>query len=207
MAIEKPTPPPVVRFPNDFSPDRHALQTLIDGDAILKPLYNEGVFKLELDSEVIELASPILKAHSNWYTVAQGEKLVVHFPRSLLEVNCDEPVRNTLYLQMLRDTPVVYGDEKRTKQAHLFTYQVYADCLAPSDRFGTDHVMADLSGIVALHGGLYQRGVLNNLFFTTSYLRDYHYQKQKNNAFYHIQAVNLPFPNLEFFYLPEGEKR
>jgi uncharacterized protein len=153
---------------------------------------------------VVELGSPILKPHSTWYTLAQGEKLAVHFPRSLLSVACDEPVRNTLYLQMLRDTPVVYGDEKRTKQAHLFTYQVYADCLEPSARFGADYVMADLGGIVSLHKTLYQRGVLNNLFFTTSYLREYHYQKQKNNAFYHIQAVNLPFPNLEFFYLPEA---
>lgn len=201
MAFEKPPAAPVVRLPNDFSPDRHALQTLVDGDAILKALYSDKAFTLEMGDEVIELASPILKSHANWYTLAQGEKLVVHFPRSLLEVGCDEPVRNTLYLQMLRDTPVVYGDEKRTKQAHLFTYQVYADCLAPSDRLGADHVMVDLAGIVALHAGLYQRGVLNNLFFTTSYLRDYHYQKQKNNAFYHIQAVNLPFPNFEFFYL------
>jgi len=34
---------------------------------------------------------------------------------------------------------------------------------------------------------------------------DYHYRKQKENAFYHIQAINLPFQNLEFFYLePPG---
>ena len=204
MSFEKTPGAPVVRFPNDFSPDRHALQTLIEGDPVLKALYDEKAFVLELDEEVIELASPILKAHSTWHTVARGDKLVVHFPRKLLEVACDEPVRNTLYLQMLRDTPVVYGDEKRTKQAHLFTYQVYADCLAPSDRFGEGFVMADISGIVSLHAGLYQRGVLNNLFFTTSYLRDYHYQKQKNNAFYHIQAVNLPFQNFEFFHLPES---
>ena len=43
----------------------------------------------------------------------------------------------------------------------------------------------------------------NNLFFTTSYLRDYHYLKQKNNAYYHIQAINLPFQNIEFYYIKE----
>ncbi len=61
--------------------------------------------------------------------------------------------------------------------------------------------MFDLSGVINLHKDLYKRNVLNNLFFTTLFLRDYHYQKQKNNAFYHIQAINLPFPNIEFFYL------
>ena len=41
----------------------------------------------------------------------------------------------------------------------------------------------------------------NNIFFTTSSLRDYHYLKQKNNAYYHISAINLPFQNIEFYYI------
>ena len=31
---------------------------------------------------------------------------------------------------------------------------------------------------------------------------EYHYGKQKANAFYHVQTANLPFQNLEFHYLP-----
>ena len=202
------TPPaePTVRFPSDFSPDRHALQHLIAADAILRDLYSDQAFMLELNEEVLPLASQLLKPHSTWHTWSPGDKLVVHVPRRLFSVHCEEPIRNTLYLQMLRDTPVVYGDEQRTKQQHLFTYQLYMDAMQPSDRFGPDWLMADLGGLVALHNGLYRRGVLNNLFFTTSYLRDYHYQKQKNNAFYHIQAANLPFQNFEFFSLPEARE-
>ena len=41
----------------------------------------------------------------------------------------------------------------------------------------------------------------NNIFFTTNALRDYHYTKQKNNAYYHIDAINLPFQNIEFYYI------
>ena len=41
----------------------------------------------------------------------------------------------------------------------------------------------------------------NNLFVTTAALRDVHYTKQKNNAFYHMQAMDLPFQNIEFYYL------
>lgn len=205
LAIATPPPPalPEIRLPNDFTPDKHALANLIEEDATLRELYSDKAFVLELEDETVELASQILKPHATWYTRALGDKLLVHFPRKLLQVACDEPVRNTLHLQMLCDQPVVYGDERRTKQAHLFTYQLFADCLLPSSRLGDEYVMADVAGIVDMHAHLYRRGVLNNLFFTTSYLRDYHYQKQKNNAFYHIQAVNLPFQNFEFFQLPE----
>ena len=44
-------------------------------------------------------------------------------------------------------------------------------------------------------------------FFTTTELRDYHYQKQKNNAYYHIQAINLPFQNIEFYYMTLEQKK
>ena len=206
LAFERPAPPPPpeIRLPNDFSPERHALARLVDEDPVLRELYGDHAFMLECGDERIALASQILKPHATWYTRAKGDRLVVHFPRKLLEVACDEPVRNTLYLQMLNDQPVTYGDERRTKQAHLFTYQLYADCLAPSTLLGEGHAMADIAPIVDMHAHLYRRGVLNNLFFTTLYLREYHYQKQKANAFYHIQAVNLPFQNFEFFQLPEG---
>ena len=30
--------------------------------------------------------------------------------------------------------------------------------------------------------------------------------KQKNNAYYHIQAINLPFQNIEFYYLDKEFK-
>lgn len=206
LAISAPQRPavPEVRLPNDFTPEKHALVKLIEDDPVLRELYSDKAFLLEVGDETVELASQILKPHSTWYTRARGERLVVHFPRSLLSVACDEPVRNTLYLQMLCDQPVVYGDEKRTKQAHLFTYQLYADCLLESSLLGAGHIEADIAAIVDMHEHLYRRGVLNNLFFTTQYLRDYHYQKQKANAFYHIQAVNLPFQNFEFFHLPDG---
>lgn len=201
------TPParPVatIVLPNDLYEDKNALQPLIDGDAVLQALYSESAFHLEMADECIALASQILKPRATWYTLARGDKLVLHVKRSIFEANCSESIRNTLYLQMLRDTPVVYGDEQRTKQEHLFSYQLYAHCLETSDLMGPEYVMADISEIIALHRHLYRKGVRNNLFMTTLYLREYHYQKQKGNAFYHIQAVNLPFQNVEFFYLPE----
>jgi uncharacterized protein len=198
-----PPPAPMITLPGELYEDKNSLQALIDADPVLTSLFRSSAFELEIGDEVISLASQLQKSRTTWYTLTPKDRLVLHVRRDLFEANCDEPIRNTLYLQMLRDTPVVYGDERRTKQEHLFTYQIYRNCLQESDRHGPDWLMADLQGIVGLHRAIYRRGVLNNLFFTTLYLRDYHYQKQKSNAFYHVQAINLPFQNVEFFYLSD----
>lgn len=198
-------PTAVFRLPNDLPEEKNTLEALIQGDTTLQALYASDVFFLELGDELLPLESQILKTRLQRHVLAADDRLVLHIHRDILKAACDEPIRNTIYLQMLRDTPVVYGDEKRQKQAHLFTYQCYSDCLLPSIRLGEEFVMLDLAGIIGLHRHLYQRGVANNLFISTLYLRDYHYQKQKNNAFYHIQAVNLPFQNFEFYYLPASE--
>ncbi|MDQ5881512.1 MAG: uncharacterized protein QG616_1343 [Pseudomonadota bacterium] len=192
---------PQIMLPADLAEEKNTLAALIAADPLLQDLFSDSAFMLEVGDEVLPLASQLLKARTDWHTLAAADRLVVHVRRSLFDANCAEPVRNTLYLQMLRDTPVVYGDERRNKQEHLFTWQLHTRCLEPSNRFGNDWLMADIGGLVALHQRLYLRGVRNNLFFTTLYLREYHYQKQKSNAFYHIQAVNLPFQNFEFFYL------
>lgn len=192
---------PRIVLPSDLWEERNALVALIEADPLLGQLYADDVFVLEVGEEVVPLTSQILREQRVQYTLTEEDRLVVHVRRSLFDAACSEPVRNTLYLQMLRDTPIVYGDEKRTKQEHVFTWQLFFNCLEPSDRLGEGWLMADLGGLVALHKKQYRRGVVNNLFFTTGQLRDYHYQKQRNNAFYHIQAMNLPFQNFEFHYL------
>ncbi|MFN4150531.1 MAG: radical SAM protein, partial [Candidatus Sericytochromatia bacterium] len=192
---------PQIVLPNDLIENKNFLLNIIKEDSILEKLYSNNSFIIELNDEIINLESQILKNSNTYYTISSEDKIIVHFPFYLMSLNCDEVIKNTLYLQMLNDDFVIYGDEKRTKQAHLFTYQIYSSMLKKSSLFGDDYFMLDLSGIISLHKDLYKRGVLNNLFFTTLFLRDYHYQKQKNNAFYHIQAINLPFPNIEFFYL------
>ena len=63
--------------------------------------------------------------------------------------------------------------------------------------------MYDISNFIKEFSYEYSDINENNLFFTTSSLRDYHYLKQKNNAYYHIQAINLPFQNIEFYYIKE----
>ena len=64
----------------------------------------------------------------------------------------------------------------------------------------------DISHLFRRYGGSFSTEEANNLFFTTAALRETHYAKQKNNAFYHMQAMDLPFQNIEFYYLSLNEE-
>ena len=196
--------PERLMLPNDLGDAKNTLPALIASDPVLQTLYSSTAFMLEVGDETLALDSQLFKQQRSVHTIVPGDRVVLHLHRSVLQANCEEPVRNTVYLQLLRDTPVVYGDEQRTKQEHIFTYQLYANCLQASDLYGEEFLQCDLSALLDLHQAHYRRGVLNNLFVTTSCLRDYHYQKQKNNAFYHVQTANLPFQNFEFHYLPRA---
>lgn len=198
-ALPEPLSGPQTVLPGELYRERNALAGLIAADPLLKELYSDRAIILEINGERHPLRSQILKSGRDLFSLSGCDRVTLHLRRSLFEAGCDETVRNTLHLQMLRDTAVVYGDEQRSKQEHLFTHQVFFNLLAPSSLSG-DFVMADLTGLISLQRSMYQKGVLNNLFVTTGCLREYHYQKQKANAFYHIQAINLPFQNFEFYW-------
>jgi len=195
--------PAGVQLPEGLADDRNSLRALIADDPALAELYGDGAFVLEMGGELVPLVSPLLRDRSTWYSLAPGDRIVLHVRRSLFAVNCQDVAYNALFMQLQRDTPVVDGDEQRTKQAPVFCYQLFANTLKDSERLGADYLMADISGIIELHRDQYHVGVLNSLFFCTLGLRDYHYQKQQDNAYYHIQAINLPFPSLEFHYLTQ----
>jgi len=185
----------------ELGEEKNTLPALIAADPVLQALYADDAFVLEINGECLPLASQILKNGRSLHTLGPADQIRIHVRKALFDAACNEPIRNTLYLQLLRDTTVVYGDEQRAKQEHIATYQLYRNCLEDSP-LGPEFFSTDLAGLLALHRPHYRRGVSSNLFFTTLYLRDYHYQKQKSNAFYHIQALNLPFQNFEFHYLP-----
>jgi uncharacterized protein len=203
-AEQSPVTPAEPQFllPNDIGDSKNTLMAQIAADPVLQMLFSDRAFVLELRGELMPLDSQLFKQRRTLHTLVAGDPLVLHLRRDVLQAHCTEAIRNTIYVQLLRDTPVVYGDEQRTKQEHLFNYQLYANCLAPSTRLGDDYLQCELTGLLALHCAQYRRGVLNNLFVTTLFLREYHYQKQKANAFYHVQTANLPFQNFEFHYLP-----
>ena len=95
----------------------------------------------------------------------------------------------------------MYGDEQRTKQEHIFNYYLYHNIITVTESDMEDYYLYDLTPLLKMHEKCFLENIRNNIFFTTSELRDYHYQKQRQNAFYHIQAINLPFQNFEFYYI------
>ena len=64
----------------------------------------------------------------------------------------------------------------------------------------------DITNFIKEYKNHYSDSNTNNLFFTTTSLREYHYTKQKNNAYYHIKAINLPFQNIDFYYIDKELK-
>lgn len=184
---------------NDVFDEKNTLHKLIQNDAGLTNIFSSNTFELELTSVPLAMESQLLKSKRTLHVVSSEDTFKLKFHKSIMSDQCDDLIRNTLYLQMLRDTAVTYGDEQRIKQEHTFTYQIFANSLEDAG----DYYVFDLQPLLHMHSKLFRRGVLNNLFVSTGYLRDYHYQKQKNNAFYHIQTVNLPFQNIEFYYLGE----
>jgi len=193
---------------NNITPElyrpENSLLNLISHDEILSTLYADNVFTLSINNEQTRLSSQLLKTVRSFHTLNSDDDISIHMPRSLFNVNCQDIYKNTLCIQLLRDTPVIYGDEQRTKQAHTATHQVFYHLLQSSPLLGEEYVFWSLNGLLNDLQPHFIGNILNNCFFTTQSLREYHYQKQKNNAFYHIQAINLPFQNMEFFWLPEN---
>ena len=195
--------------------DENALASLIAKDKRLQAVYSSELFALVVDGERYSLQSATLNNRSAIATLSESSRVSLWVANSALEQSCNEPVNNYIYVMLLRNTMVEYGEEGRTKQQHLIDYNIYqgalvelsktlkGDIAAPGSGSGSGSGSGysyDLTPFLNMHKGLFQHGVRNNLLVTTKALREYHYAKQKNNAFYHIQAINLPFPALEFYW-------
>lgn len=180
---------------------KNELLQIIEQDNILKILYSNNSIKLVFDGEQINLKSQILKGNRDIYTFSKDFEIKLLINNDFFLANTTELVRNTLFISLLRNTQIVYGDEQRLKQEHLIDYQVYYSLLDKVEYDGVKYVIFDLSHFLKSNETFFKESVLNNIFITTSNLRNYHYEKQKKNAFYHIQAINLPFQNIEFYWI------
>lgn len=178
-----------------------SLHAIIQADPKLQMVYDEGAFILQCDGQDYPLQSQILKYERSMLMVTGDTQLTLYMRRDVLEALAPWPAHNALYIMLLDGRTIVYGDEGRTKQAHVATLEVhgYALEMMESDREG--YYRIPLDEMLAPYLPFLGTETPNNLFFTTTALRNYHYAKQKDNAYYHLQAINLPFQNIEFYYL------
>ena len=197
---------PTKYIPESKNTDYPSLTDIIEKDPKLKYIYADDVFILKVDDEEYPLSSQILKKTRNIIYITKNSKVTIYMKKRLINEECDYPDNNSLYIMLLSGNLVTYGDEDRTKQSHIATSQIYKCVLdnRPSDK--EKYYAYDITSLIAEYKKELSKDNPNNIFFTTSSLRDYHYLKQKNNAYYHIQAINLPFQNIEFYYLEKEYK-
>ena len=194
MIAEEYKPP---RIPRGVPP----LQDILKEDPRLRYIYDPDAFCIVIDGEEYPLVSQILRRERSYLTITPESEVALYVRREVLEAESKYPVNNSLLIQVLSGEMVRYGDEGRMKQRHLVNEMIYRDVLEqmPSDREGWYRV--DLHPLLEHYGPYFSQENANNILFTTTALRDVHYAKQKENAFYHMQAMDLPFQNIEFYFL------
>ena len=193
-------------LPAKVSAEYPALEQIIAQDAKLQYIYDSGVFELDVDGDRYPLISQILRKSRQILYLTPLSTVKLRMKKHMLQEECDYPENNALYLMLLSGNLVTYGDEGRTKQRHIATHQIYKGVLDHSGDNEEEWYVYDISGLLREYAKEYATGRPNNLLCTTTELRDCHYRKQENNAYYHIQAINLPFQNIEFYYLTLDQK-
>ena len=191
-------------YPTRNSLEYKDLKDLIKEDNRLKCIYDDKSFILKLDDEEYKLSSQILKRVREITYIHNQSKIILYIKKNILDIETDYPNNNSLYIMLLSGDTITYGDEQRTKQAHIMTHQIYKGVLEKNKSDKEGYYQVDITNVLKEYYKHLSKDNPNNLFFTTQALRDYHYTKQKNNAYYHIDTINLPFQNIEF-YLIGGE--
>ncbi len=186
---------------NDGTP---TLEEIISKDEHLKYIYDRECFILDVDGHEYKLESQILKTKRDIIYLTNQSQIKIYLKDNLLDEECPYPQNNSLYIMLLSGDLITYGDENRTKQRHIMSHQIYKDVLLSNKSNKEGYLCYDITNLIKEYSQYLDQDNPNNLFFTTNALRDYHYLKQKNNAYYHIAAINLPFQNIEFYYL-KGE--
>lgn len=180
--------------------DIPSLTQIISLDKRLKNIYSDDIFILKVDNTEYKLESQILRNKRDIIYLTDESNLKLYIKEGVLE-DCDYPESNSLYMMLLSGDTLLYGDEQRTKQEHIMTHQIFTNTIKKEKSDKEGFYCVDITKIISLYYDKLSENNPNNLFFTTTELRDYHYTKHKNNAYYHIQAINLPFQNIELVYI------
>lgn len=188
-------------IPKKKNLDYPNLDEIISKDNNLNYIYSNDCFILKADNYEYTLESQIIKKSRDVIYISCESKVFIYMKKSVINELCDYPNNNSLYIMLLSGDMITYGDEERTKQRHIATIQIYKDVLEKKVSDKDEYYKYDITDFINMYKDEYSDVNPNNIFFTTSSLRDYHYTKQKNNAYYHIQAINLPFQNIEFYYI------
>lgn len=181
--------------------EENSLRDLINKDEKLQKVYDPTAFILRVDSTEYALESQLLKYKRDFVFLTPKSDVCIYIKEETMGALSDYPINNSLYMMLLSGDMVVYGDEQREKQEHIATLQIFKSTVEAGFSDKPGYYCVNITDFIRMYKDRLSKTNANNLFFTTSTLRDYHYWKQRNNGFYHIGAINLPFQNIEIHYL------
>ena len=196
----------IAEYVPDAKKEYPTLSEIIASDDKLQYVYDSEAFILKIDDVLYNLSSQITKKTRDIVYITKMSNVQIFMKKDIINALCDYPENNALYIMLLSGNLVKYGDEQRIKQRHLANMQVYKGILDNRSSKLDGYYQYDITNFIKEYRDAYSDINANNLFFTTTSLRDYHYSKQKDNAYYHIQAINLPFQNIEFYYIDKELK-
>lgn len=188
LSVERPA-----RFNPELLDPKNSLPGIIARDATLQELFRPGAITLVVDGEPLALHSSHLYGTMPLAEVGTSASVHLAVDKSYWDIGGAGEL-NALKLQLLNDTPVVYGDEQRTKMSHIASADIYpAQLLELADAW-----VFDLAPFLRQHADTFLPDFGNLLSVTTMKAREYHYAKHARNAFYHLETVNLPFHEFRF---------
>lgn len=188
--------------PEFFDP-KNNIYNLIENDETLKAMYSEDNFFIWIEDEIISTNTERRQIKS-MLNLNSNSRLRLLIKKSIFNINTKYPHTGTLRIFLLRNTYHVYGDEQRTKMQHMADYMVSITKLEESQKEYIpgfeDYFIYDLMPFIVDNKEHFIKDIINLLCFTTLDMRKYHYDKHSMNAFYHAQAINLPFDEMEFLW-------
>ncbi len=181
----------------EFRESKNSLENIINDDEILQKLYLKDNFLISVNDELALLDFEKDALYKS-FKISSKDNIKLLIKKEVFDYSTKETLSNFIYMSLLGGEAKVYGDEKREKTLHIETKHLYLEKLLNETLELEGYLIYDISSFLKENSRLYSLNHKNFIFFTTKALREYHYEKQAKNAFYHAQTINLPFLRFEF---------
>ncbi|EPC1962563.1 radical SAM protein [Campylobacter coli] len=181
----------------EFRESKNSLENIINNDEILQKLYLKDNFLISVNDELALLDFEKDALYKS-FKISSKDNIKLLIKKEVFDYSTKETLSNFIYMSLLGGEAKVYGDEKREKTLHIETKHLYLEKLLNESLELEGYLIYDISSFLKENSRLYSLNHKNFIFFTTKALREYHYEKQAKNAFYHAQTINLPFLRFEF---------
>ncbi|EAL9776842.1 radical SAM protein [Campylobacter coli] len=181
----------------EFRESKNSLENIINDDEILQKLYLKDNFLISVNDELALLDFEKDALYKS-FKISSKDNIKLLIKKEVFDYSTKETLSNFIYMSLIGGEAKVYGDEKREKTLHIETKHLYLEKLLNESLELEGYLIYDISSFLKENSRLYSLNHKNFIFFTTKALREYHYEKQAKNAFYHAQTINLPFLRFEF---------